>query len=366
MLELNIGAKVDQLKSDINQAVNDTASLDVEGGQGGGGGQGQGGGLAGLARIAGSLAAIATFVSQLKPITQSLNLLSGLVSFLIFGVMIGIRKAINWVGSSAMSIWESITGLWSTVKNTVVNWLVQAWKAIKAGYKATVNWISKLPKKIWGWLKQGYQWLTSIFQQIGKFIGNKIRQAWNFITKWLSKGWNIISGWLNQVWNMVKTLWTDATKWLSKVWSNITKMADRVTQWLTKLWNTTKDRLASAVEFLKNLPAEIWDYISEGFNDLVDAVTGLAGDIADTVADSISFSNPFGGFGGTTSVDDAIIRPNGDVIKTNPRDTLIATQNPGSMGGGKVVNINAPQQDQLIEIIKRELGSSNLRGGSRL
>ena len=38
--------------------------------------------------------------------------------------------------------------------------------------------------------------------------------------------------------------------------------------------------------------------------------------------------------GNSTSVGDAIIRPNGDVIETDPRDTLIATQNPGALGGG--------------------------------
>lgn len=39
-------------------------------------------------------------------------------------------------------------------------------------------------------------------------------------------------------------------------------------------------------------------------------------------------------------VDDAVITPKGDVIKTNPRDYLIATQNPASLaGGGGNVNI---------------------------
>ena len=39
-------------------------------------------------------------------------------------------------------------------------------------------------------------------------------------------------------------------------------------------------------------------------------------------------------FGKETSVGDAILRPNGEVIKTSPKDTLIATQSPGQLGEG--------------------------------
>ena len=47
--------------------------------------------------------------------------------------------------------------------------------------------------------------------------------------------------------------------------------------------------------------------------------------------------------GSKVSVDDAIITPSGQVIKTNPKDYIIATQNPSSLvgsGSGTVVNIN--------------------------
>lgn len=45
--------------------------------------------------------------------------------------------------------------------------------------------------------------------------------------------------------------------------------------------------------------------------------------------------------GQTLSVNDAVITPRGDVIKTDPRDYLIATKNPAALaGGGVTVNIN--------------------------
>ena len=52
------------------------------------------------------------------------------------------------------------------------------------------------------------------------------------------------------------------------------------------------------------------------------------------------FGNLFSKKSKTTRVADAIIRPNGDVVETDPNDTIFATKNPGGMGG-IVVNINS-------------------------
>ena len=62
-------------------------------------------------------------------------------------------------------------------------------------------------------------------------------------------------------------------------------------------------------------------------------------------------------FGGRNrSVNDAIISPNGDIISTHPDDYLIATKNPGSLGGGSGVVINIQGGNFLSENVAMELG----------
>lgn len=47
-------------------------------------------------------------------------------------------------------------------------------------------------------------------------------------------------------------------------------------------------------------------------------------------------------------VDDAVISPSGDIVSTNPKDWLIATQNPALLGGGTGTNINVNLNGDIL------------------
>jgi hypothetical protein len=70
-------------------------------------------------------------------------------------------------------------------------------------------------------------------------------------------------------------------------------------------------------------------------------------------------------------IQDAIITPSGQIIKTDPADYIFATKNPGSLGGGTVnVTINNPRFEsdsdmrRMLELLKREMASELKRGGN--
>jgi len=59
-----------------------------------------------------------------------------------------------------------------------------------------------------------------------------------------------------------------------------------------------------------------------------------------------------------TGVDDFILRPDGSLLKTNPNDTIIGTQNPGGLGGSIVVNIeniNGISGRDIADALEEEL-----------
>ncbi|MCK5015450.1 MAG: phage tail tape measure protein [Candidatus Peribacteraceae bacterium] len=60
---------------------------------------------------------------------------------------------------------------------------------------------------------------------------------------------------------------------------------------------------------------------------------------------------------GRSKVDDAIIKPDGQVIRTNPADTIIATQNPDALtGGGSNIVINVTGNTLLDEESAQKIG----------
>ena len=73
--------------------------------------------------------------------------------------------------------------------------------------------------------------------------------------------------------------------------------------------------------------------------------------------------NPFSGK--KTDVQDAIIRPNGDVIRTDPKDTILATQTPNAVGGGLTQIFNGVTPRQMLNEMKREFGRHMKKIGYR-
>lgn len=139
----------------------------------------------------------------------------------------------------------------------------------------------------------------NIILPVFQFIGEGLTLVWNFLFASFSKIW---TG-LNLVWDTLKASWQVLINAGSWIWENILK---------------------PGFSFLSNVGRMIWDIIKIPFVALANKI-----------------SNLFGGRGSGRTVQDAIIRPNGEIIQTSPSDTLIATKNPeGLLGSSNKININ--------------------------
>jgi hypothetical protein len=123
------------------------------------------------------------------------------------------------------------------------------------------------------------------------------------------------------------------------------------------------DLLGMAFKFLwDNYIGPFWDKLQGLYEFLNGAFMTVLGKIVDAFKQLAKFNASAGdkitsGYasakGSVTSVGDAIIRPNGDIIKTHPNDTLIATQ--GGLGGGTSItitgNIYGTDPDEIADAI---------------
>lgn len=278
-----------------------------------------------MATIAGFAGAAVGILFALKPLTDLFKIL---ISFASIGLFRLVR--------SAKFLIEAITILGIiTIKK-----LKDGWDILKSGFRKFIDFAKELPGKIWAFIKElpGKIWE---FMKAGfNFVKDKI-------VEWSGK---LVEG--------IKTLWEGAKGLL-------VKGIERGKALFIKL----KEFAIDFKNKLKILPGMIWTKLKEGFNFVKDKLTvlinkivglpqliwnklkGLAVLLADAIKDVLPFSKK--------KVGDAIIRPNGDVIETDPRDTLVATQNPNSLGGGggNTFVFNGVTPQEMIDVIRRELGT---------
>lgn len=128
------------------------------------------------------------------------------------------------------------------------------------------------------------------------------------------------------------------------------------------------------------------DYFLDIWNNLTDAIAGTVGwvdALVDSLLRAVALMAQLGSklpkFGGASTiistlasplsrllnVNDAVISPKGDIITTHPDDYLIATKNPGSLGGGLTINISGntfldeDAAERMGDLIMRRLKMSN-------
>lgn len=201
--------------------------------------------------------------------------------------------------------------------------------------------------------------VTFIYQTLPDFFTKTIPE---FFTKAFSS--------LN---NFGRWLWDTLTNIILAAWS----ILDSFGQWM---WDKLVSIFTAAWEILNKIGQWISDTILAKLRDALGGLYGLGQWMYDTIVDylkmSLSFLSNIGNVildyvksmlhigGKSKSVNDAIITPNGDIIRTSPSDYLIATKTPGSLGGssGGASTINVSINGGLItEDVAKKIGQIILK-----
>ena len=170
--------------------------------------------------------------------------------------------------------------------------------------------------------------------------------------------WNVLKSSLNDLWLVIKfQLWPSIKDLLTaleplvpivgvvlylafitfvKVLTAAAAIFSKIIDIVTALVKFFTGTLTGAI----NGVTDAWQGLAKGLTTVIDALKSVYewGKKAISAA-----SEALGLKGGKKEkkVDDAVISPSGDIVSTNPKDWLIATQNPAMLGGGgSVFNIN--------------------------
>jgi len=366
-IKVKVFADLAKLKDQIKGVLKEKFKINVGGGSEGGGSTGSKKGIGLLGGILKSLGPLAILMKILSTL-RVFELLGNFAVLLFLEIAKGIGKLPNLL----------LTG-WAILKEKLIelkNRLVE--KVLELKNKLVAKLISLKDKFIMlkdKFLAKMNEWKTKLIELKNRFLAK--------MNEWKEKLLNLKNGFLEKMreWKaklieLKDRLVAKFAEWKAKLielkdklvgkfeeWkAKLIELKDRflakMDEWKTKLeeWKTKltelKDKL---IKNIQDLPSNIWGYIKGLGRIIADAIRGLIswGRKSDKrEPDKKKPEEPVG---------DAIIKPNGQIIRTNPNDTIIATQTPGNIGGNTTLNFYGVTPQEMITAMERHLGKGVIR-----
>ena len=221
------------------------------------------------------------------------------------------------------------------------------WDFIQLLPKMIWDFMVKLPELIWN-LTKGLA--SMIWDFVKELLPEPIIKAVEFVSEKIVK---VIDGLFDMKNKFISRL-IDVKTYIIKMIGNLSSLRNKIVNKIVEMKDRLVSRLSNIWSSITSLPSQIWN-----------KVRGLASLIASKIKSIIpkfpSLKNTF--------VNDAIITPRGEVIHTDPNDTLFAVKNAGAGGGGgmgKTINVYITldrREEDVANQIKRELISELDRTG---
>lgn len=295
-----------------------------------------------LSGILGKVAIVAGFIMAIKPIQQILEIVSGTITFILL-------KLLAWFGPGKEDpVDKKLDEVKEKMQDLVDQGVITQDQADKAG--KTIDILQGTRDFLFKYIPG-----LELIYNVGVKAWGKLQEIWDS-TKELREA---IKEKFNELKAKIKEKLSELIKDIKE------KVATRIYNLGLKM-KAVKDKLVGMWETLKGLPEQIKEKLKEKYDEFIAAIKSIPDKISKAIDNFLSKMKSFLFGGRKKSVKDAIIRPNGDLIETDPRDTLIATQTPGELGGGKTINVtfNGVTPEELITFLKRELGTEII-GGNR-
>jgi len=268
----------------------------------------------------------------------------------VIGVLIGGLIAFS---DEIIAVFSSLPKHISNFIKASKDFLIGLWNGFKKWLGKAIDFVMALPGKIWNGLKKTNKKILSFlstFATTAKKLGKKIVSGIiDFVSKLPNKVWNFITSTVQKLKNALSTVGSAAMDIGSKI-------------------------INAIASGMKNAPGAIMDAIKSIAPDWVIDVLGKAGS-----AISGGISTVTDAAGNVINVNDFVMTPNGDVLKTAPDDFIFGTKTPGALAGGGggnevTINIDAEVSDEIDmrdlarrvgdEIDRSTGGRSNIgRGG---
>ncbi|WP_432628990.1 phage tail protein [Brotaphodocola sp.] len=184
-------------------------------------------------------------------ISGALEILSGLIDFLV-GIFTG-----DW-NKAWNGIKEILRGIWDIMKAVVST----AFNAIKTLILSILSSVSEYWKQKWEAIKEFATTLWNAIRDLAteKFtaIRDKLSEIWDAVKATIEEKWNAIKTWFEEIWGKIKDAFKPddmleiGKNIMSKLWDGMQEIWQSITEWLGNVADTIRNTFNSVIDKAKS------------------------------------------------------------------------------------------------------------------
>ena len=186
-------------------------------------------------------------------------------------IQILIGMAMDWISEKISAIWNGIVSFLTPILEGIRSTFEIIWNAVKSVIDTVMSAISSVISTVWN------------------AISGVISSVLNSIKSVVSGAWNTISSTISNVMNTIKST-------VSGIWDSIkSAISDKV----GGIVDTVKSGFNNAVDFMKGLASDAWNWGSDIISGIIDGIRSMIGNladcvtgVADTIREFLHFSVP--------------------------------------------------------------------------
>ena len=192
-----------------------------------------------------------------------------------------------------IDLWENIKEVAVTVWNAIRDFCVEAWNAIKT--TAVNAWTS-----IKDFFVNLWNTISTTVTNVVNGIANFLTTAWNNIKTGISNILTAIGTTVSNIWNSIKATISNVVNTIKTTVTTVfTNMWNGIKNTISGIYNTIHDGLMNAVNFIKNLASQAFQWGKDLIGGIIDGIKSMIGKVKDavcsvgeTISDFLHFSVP--------------------------------------------------------------------------
>ena len=192
-------------------------------------------------------------------------------------IQIIIGNVHDWISQKISAVWNAIVAFITPILEGIKTFFETVWNAISTTISTVMDTVHNVIMTVWNAV-------SGFISGILSAISSTVSSIWNAISGYISSVLNTIKSTITNIWNDIKTTISNVLNTIkstvSNIWDNI---KSAISTKISAIKTVITDGFNNAVNFIKNLAGEAWNWGADIINGIVDGIKSCIGKVSDAV-----------------------------------------------------------------------------------